>query len=149
MTPSSINESVVADKTEVVRRMLQAMSTLPLSSLDDFLASPHYEAAGESYLRRALEALLDLGRHLLSKVFGVAATEYKKIPRSLREQGVLSPELAGILVEMAGYRNRLVHFYQDVSPEELFVILTEQRQDLELVLEALLQWIASRRGSDQ
>ena len=149
MTPSAINESVVADKTAVVRRMLAAVSTLPLASLDDFLANPHHAAAGESYLRRALEALLDLGRHLLSKAFGGAATEYKEIPRGLREQGVLSSKLAAILVEMAGYRNRLVHFYHEVSPEELYVILTERRHDLEQVLEALLQWIASQSAPDQ
>jgi uncharacterized protein YutE (UPF0331/DUF86 family) len=144
VTPSSINGSIVADKTAVVRRMLAAMATLPLGSEAEFLANPHHAAAGESYLRRALEALLDLGRHLLAKGFGLPVTEYKEIAAGLRDRKALAPDLASILVEMAGYRNRLVHFYDEVTPSELYRILVERRQDLEKVLDALLQWISSQ-----
>lgn len=143
MTPSRINHSVVVDKAAAVRRMVEAMATLPLDDLDGFLASPHAAAAGESYLRRSLEALLDLGRHLLAKGFGVVVTEYKEIPRSLRERAILSPSLASILIEMAGYRNRLVHFYDEVTPEELYAILSGRRGDVEKVLDALLHWVES------
>ena len=143
MTPSRINESIVADKTAVVRRMLEAITTLPLASRDEFLANPHNAAAGESYLRRGLEALLDLGRHLLAKGFGVAVAEYKEIAAGLRERKILAPELASTLIEMAGYRNRLVHFYDEVTADELYEILTSRRHDLERVLDAFLLWIAS------
>ena len=143
MTPSSINGSIVADKTAVVRRMLEAIATLPLGSQTEFLANPHDAAAGESYLRRGLEALLDLGRHLLAKGFGVAVTEYKEIAAGLRDRKVLTPDLASLLIEMAGYRNRLVHFYDEVTPLELYRILAERRHDLEKVLDALLAWISS------
>lgn len=148
MTPARISESVVSDKSEAVRRMLETMASLPLADLADFLRDPHYVAAGESYLRRALEALLDLGRHVLAKGFGVAVSEYKEIPRGLRERGVLSPDLAELLVEMAGYRNRLVHFYEAVSPEELYDILANRRPDLERVMSVLLEWIESRPSED-
>ena len=35
------------------------------------------------------------------------------------------------LLEMAGYRNRLVHFYFEVSPEELYQILQNNLDDVE------------------
>jgi uncharacterized protein YutE (UPF0331/DUF86 family) len=145
MTPATINPSVVADKTAVVRRMLESIETLPLANLREFLAVRHHAAAGESYLRRGLEALLDLGRHVLAKGFGVPVTEYKEIATALRDRGLLTPEMASLLIEMAGYRNRLVHFYDEVTPEELYGILTTRRQDLERVLGALLAWIATTR----
>lgn len=37
-------------------------------------------AAGESFLRRALEVLLDLGRHVLAKGFGRVVPEYVSSP---------------------------------------------------------------------
>jgi uncharacterized protein YutE (UPF0331/DUF86 family) len=123
--------------------MLEAIATLPLGNQTEFLANPHHAAAGESYLRRALEALLDLGRHLLAKGFGIAVTEYKEIAVGLRDRKVLTPDLASVLIEMAGYRNRLVHFYDEVTPLELYRILVERRHDLEKVLDALLAWISS------
>jgi uncharacterized protein YutE (UPF0331/DUF86 family) len=42
---------------------------------------------------------------------------------------------------MAGYRNRLVHFYSAVTPEELFHIRSSRLNDIETVLSALLQWL--------
>jgi uncharacterized protein YutE (UPF0331/DUF86 family) len=42
---------------------------------------------------------------------------------------------------MAGYRNRLVHFYHDVSRDELFEICAAKLTDLEIIAEALRRWI--------
>jgi hypothetical protein len=61
--------------------MLAALRALPLSSYEQFAADPRNPAAAESFLRRGLEALLDLGRHVLAKRFGRATTEYREIAR--------------------------------------------------------------------
>jgi uncharacterized protein YutE (UPF0331/DUF86 family) len=144
MSPGRFDESVVRAKVETLKEMLRAIETLPLANLDDFTAEPHIPAAGESYLRRSLEAVLDLGRHLLAKGFGIAAVEYKAIPRRLAEVGVLDAQRAVLLNEMAGYRNRLVHEDHQVQPDELFRILAERRSDLADLGEVLRSWIASQ-----
>lgn len=141
MTEGAIRQTIVRAKAEVVEQMLTAISTLPLSTLADFTADPHRVAAGESYLRRALEALLDLGRHLLAKGFARAAVEYKEIPALLVEREVLPRPLGEQFRKVAGYRNRLVHFYDEVTPAELHRILTEHRDDVRTVLDALLRWV--------
>ena len=46
-----------------------------------------------------------------------------------------------LLREMAGYRNRMVHFYEEVSMEELYEICTEGLADIERVVAALKRWI--------
>jgi len=142
LSPSRIREKVVAGRAAVVREMLTEIETLPLATLESFLADRRMVAAGESYVRRALEALLDLGRHLLAKGFGVPAVEYKEIARALGECGVLDAPCAELLTRIAGYRNRLVHFYDEISAEELYGILTGHRADVEAVLAALEEWLA-------
>jgi uncharacterized protein YutE (UPF0331/DUF86 family) len=101
-------------------------------------------AAAESYLRRGLEALFDLGRHVLGKGFGRAVSEYKEIARALVQEKVLTEEEGQKALKMAGYRNRLVHYYQEISPEELYQILTQDLTDLEAVLFGILRWIRER-----
>jgi uncharacterized protein YutE (UPF0331/DUF86 family) len=59
--------------------MAGEIRSLPVGSIDEFIADRRNIGAAESCLRRAIEALLDLGRHLLGKAFGVAVTEYKQI----------------------------------------------------------------------
>ena len=76
-------------------------------------------AAAESYVRRALGVLFDLERHILVKEFGLPATEYKEIAVGLAEKRVINPHEPELMRKMAGYRNRMVHFYNEITSEEL------------------------------
>lgn len=141
MTPTGVRLSVITEKTAWIRCMIQGIRGLPLESLEVFRSDPRNPAAAESYLRRALEGLLDLGRHILAKGFGAAATEYKEVARQLVEHKVLTREEGQTMRTLAGYRNRLVHFYGEVSDTELYRICTEQIQDIPFVLDRLLDWV--------
>jgi uncharacterized protein YutE (UPF0331/DUF86 family) len=142
VSPSSIRAAVVADKAQIIARMLAGIETLPLDTLQGFVADPRMVAAGESFLRRALEALFDIGRHVLAKGFGDPATEYKEIADRLGQHGVLREDQVKRLRKMAGYRNRLVHFYDEVSAPELHEILTTRLEDVREALDALRAWMA-------
>jgi uncharacterized protein YutE (UPF0331/DUF86 family) len=143
MSPGRISQVVVTDKVALVRRMLDGIHTLPLSDLAAFTADPRMVAAGDSYLRRALEALLDLARHLLAKGFGRAPAEYAEVARQLGEVGVVDTALAERLGIMARYRNRMVHFYDEITDQELFAILSREMVDIEHVVAAILEWLAA------
>jgi len=141
MSPGAISRPVVADKIGLVRRMLDAIGTLPLERFDGFSSDPRMVAAGESFLRRALEALLDLARHLLAKGFGRAPAEYAEVARQLGELQVTHTDVTERLVLMARYRNRMVHFYDEVTDRELYDLLTTHLEDFEKVIEAIVNWI--------
>lgn len=141
MTPGVLRHVVVTERAAWIRTMLGHLRALPLASPGAFVADPRNPASAESYLRRALEALLDLGRHLLAKGFAVAATEYKEIGAELFRLGVLASEDGRLLRQLAGYRNRLVHFYHEVSDEELYEICIHHEADIEHLLQAILLWI--------
>ncbi len=87
MTPSQLRHAVVAERIAWVQEMLRGVRRLPLATFEAFCADPRDLAAAEPYLRRALEALLDLGRHILANGFGRGVTEYKEIAGSWPVQG--------------------------------------------------------------
>jgi uncharacterized protein YutE (UPF0331/DUF86 family) len=43
---------------------------------------------------------------------------------------------------LAGYRNRLVHFYHDVSEDELFEICSSHLGDVEHLVNVLRTWLS-------
>ena len=141
MTPSRLRATTVLERIAWITQMLAGLRALPLDDFHAFQADPRNVASAESYLRRGLEALLDLGRHLLAKGFGLAVTEYKEIAVALVQVGVLDQDAGHLLRELAGYRNRLVHFYDAVSDHELYDICTMQLGDVEKVLAAMIRWI--------
>lgn len=141
MNIEKIRTVIVTERVAWVREMLDGIRGLPLSSFEQFMDDPRTAAAAESHLRRALEALLDLGRHILAKGFALAPTEYKEVAEELFRVGVLSKQDSELLRKMAGYRNRLVHFYHEVSHEELYTLCTLHLSEVEHVCEAILRWI--------
>ena len=141
MTPSKMREKVVIERARWIRRMLSDLRSLPLDDYPAFSSDSRNIASAESYLRRGLEALLDLGRHVLAKGFGEVVAEYKQISRELVRHNVLSEERAEKLRILAGYRNRMVHFYHEISDGELYEICSQELGDIEQVLKAILKWI--------
>ena len=141
MVPREIDRRVVIDRLSWVERMLREIRRLPLDDREAFFADSRNVWTAESCLRRALEALFDLGRHVLARGFGFGVNEYKAIARELGRQGILGPEDVRRMVVMAGYRNRLVHLYHDVSEEELFQICRQDLGDVEQVADALRRWL--------
>jgi uncharacterized protein YutE (UPF0331/DUF86 family) len=98
---------------------------------EEFLGDARNVAAAESFFRRALEAVFDIGRHLLSKSgHNDLAREYKSIARGLGSLGIVPEQFVTTLTQIAGYRNRLVHLYHEVIPEELYQIIIARRDHL-------------------
>ncbi len=143
MTSGRVSRTVVADKVALIRRLLDEVGTLPLDNLAAFTRDPRMVAAGESYLRRTLEALLDIARHVLAKGFARGPSEYAEVARQLGEVRVVSPAQAETLVRMARYRNRLVHVYDQVTAPELYELLVRRQGDVEETVGAIADWMAA------
>lgn len=139
-----INKLVVQSRLALINDCLRQLRRLSTLSRENFSGDKDRVAAAESYLRRALEAIFDVGRHIIAKSGGAdMATEYKSIAHGLGTKGVLSTELAKALVEMAGYRNRLVHLYHLVQEDELYEILQNDLGDLEAFSEEVTAFVNS------
>lgn len=141
MTPGMISRRVVVDRLKVVDDLLKDIQSLPINDRQSFFADRRNIWTAESCLRRSLEALFDVGRHILVKSFGVGVSEYKEIALRLYDQHVLTEAEADLMGILAGYRNRLVHFYHEVSVDELYKVCAEDLGDVERICDALRGWI--------
>lgn len=117
---------------------LRPFSTMPLPQ---FLSDKRNAPCVESYLRRGIEAVFDIGRYILAKTCGFKEIEYKAIAKALGEKDVVTKELADILYIMAGYRNRLVHFYREVTSEELHRIVAKNLPDFDKFVKEIVAFI--------
>ena len=136
MVISNLNTKLIQDRLGFVVRCVERLHHLSKLRLDDFLIDDN-PAIAESYLRRSLEAIFDIGRHIIAKHAGKAAVEYKEIARLLARNTVISKGLSKKLVLMAGYRNRMVHFYHEVTDEELYSILTDNLPDIQIFIQEM------------
>jgi len=138
MTPSGVRLKLVRERLAAVEEYVEALRALPHDTEHAFLADRRNPDSAESLLRRALEALFDVARHLLAKGMGKGALEYKEVARLAVEHSLLTDaDLGRRFREMAGFRNRLTHFYDEVTPRELYGIIRHELRDIERAAEAL------------
>jgi uncharacterized protein YutE (UPF0331/DUF86 family) len=121
---------LIQDRLGFINESVAKLRKLSYIEEKDFIKDDR-SAVAESYLRRSLEAIFDIGRHLLAKTAGKGIVEYKEIASALGQRGFITKEQAERLRLMAGYRNRLVHFYHDVTDNELYLILKNNLSDME------------------
>jgi uncharacterized protein YutE (UPF0331/DUF86 family) len=138
MTPGPIDLKVVADRLGLVAEHLEELRALPVGSFDEFAADRRNARAAEALLRRVIEALFDVARHMLAKAFGLGALEYREVARLCAQHGLIrDAALAARMEQIAGFRNRLTHHYEDVTTSELFGVVSTELGDLADIAEEL------------
>ena len=74
-----------------------------------------------------------------------AVTPRRKIRNSKFEipnpVGVLGRDEAALFRKMAGYRNRMVHLYDDVTTEELYQICSGHLDDFDTIIDPIMTWL--------
>jgi uncharacterized protein YutE (UPF0331/DUF86 family) len=86
--------------------------------------------AAERYLQIAIETVLNIGNHIIA-VRGLRLPEdYADIFRILGEAGIVDASLVPRFVEMAKFRNRLVHLYWEMQKEQVWKILEDDLGDI-------------------
>jgi len=126
---SSLNKTLVSERLSQIRSSANRMHDLVAIGKTNFLANPDNFAIAEHHLRRSLEAILDIGRHIIAKRAWGAPNDYRSILLTLGQRQVIPPVFVEKIQGMAGYRNRLVHAYADVSPEEIYDLLSRHLED--------------------
>ena len=130
MVIAKLSEKRIYDDLNIIGEFYEKLIKLQKLPKKEFLGDERNPAAAESFLRRCIEAIFDIGRHILSKSFAFKSLEYKEVAQTLGEKKVISKDFCEVLIKMAGYRNRMVHFYKEISPEELYNILQHNLEDL-------------------
>lgn len=132
-----LEKDVIVKRIDGIQGEVVELKKLAQIQFDEFQEGVGFKLA-HYHLHRALEGVFHIGAHVLSRIPGAQATEYKEIARKLGEHGIVEKEFADTkLVEMARYRNRLVHFYAEITPQELYKILQEDLGDFDKFLSAI------------
>jgi uncharacterized protein YutE (UPF0331/DUF86 family)/predicted nucleotidyltransferase len=152
----AIREVNMIDRSRVERfvflirdavRELQALN-LKGMCLETYQADKHTRALSEHYLRLAIEALLDLGRHVIVKTGLGVPQEYKDVGKILREKGIVPPDLGKQLEAMAGLRNVLVHLYWDIDYTLLYKTIVEELDTFEQSVEHIFHYLEELEAED-
>lgn len=128
-----LNKEVLQARLSYIEESVASLERFKDFSFERFHANPDNFRIAFYDLHRALEAIMDIGSHILSRIPGARATTYKDIPRLLGKHKIIPLDFAdNQLMKMAGYRNRMVHFYAEITEKELYQIIQEDLGDFNI-----------------
>ncbi len=137
MTPVPLDKTSVLNRVNGIQGELVALRKLATLPFPEFRDGDGFELA-QFHLHHAVEGIFHIASHILSRIPGARASGYKDMAVQLGKHKIVDKQFAeGPLKNIAGYRNRLVHFYADITPEEIQDILNNHLKDIETFLKAV------------
>jgi uncharacterized protein YutE (UPF0331/DUF86 family) len=125
-----LNREVLQTRISYIEDSLRSLERFKGITYNEFHANQDNFRIAFYDLHRALEAIMDIGTHILSRIPGARPTSYKDIPRLLEKNKIIPADFAtNSLSKMAGYRNRMVHFYGEITEREIYDIIQEELED--------------------
>jgi uncharacterized protein YutE (UPF0331/DUF86 family) len=123
MKKFEINKTTITDRIEIIQKSLKKLEQLRGLTPGKFALDDNF-AIAEHYLRYALEATFDICAHILSREPGEKISTYAGMAQEMGRRGFLPVDFAkGNFTNMAKYRNRMTHFYLEITPKELHKII--------------------------
>lgn len=137
MNPVPLDSETVLRRLNGIQGELAELQKLGKMPFEEFRDGAGFKLA-QFHLHRALEGVFHIGSHILSRIPGAGSSGYKDIAVKLGEFKIVPRAFAeGPLANMAGYRNRLVHFYAEITPDEILKIIHNNLADVEIFLKAV------------
>ena len=128
------NEDKVRKITSEITAALTKLVDLQKLSEEAFLADAHKIGSAKYSLIVAIEGAVDLCNHIIAKNGFRTAEDYADTFKVMSEQGAFDPEFTNSLIQMARFRNRLVHIYWDIDDKELFRVIQSRLGDIKQFL---------------
>lgn len=136
-----VRPEVIRKRLNKLDEYLSILHKLRKYSLDDFVGDPEHYGSAERFLHLAIEAILDMGNHVIAESDLGIVNWYSDIPSILARKGYIDSDLEKKWLQMIGFRNTLVHDYLEIDRGIVYDILENHLEDIEAVKRIFTQFL--------
>lgn len=116
----------IKDKIKEIEKFLDELTNIIPDSVDEYLTDYKTKAACERYAEKIIEAIIDLAFIFIKEKKLKKPEDDQEVFEILKNQQIISEELAEKLKNAKGIRNFLAHEYGKVNDEIIFESLKEE-----------------------
>lgn len=125
-----VRPEVIRRRLDKLSEHLQILERLARYSEKDLLSDPEHYGSAERFLQLTLEALLDMGSHVIAEEGLGTVNESRDIPQLFRAHGYIDAALEERWIRMIGFRNILVHAYLELDRKHVYEVLQHGLDDV-------------------
>jgi len=132
---------IVRKKLEIIDDEINFLKEIQKLSINEFQRDLRNLKSTCRSLQNAIQALIDLGNHIISSLNLGKPEIYEDIPSLLFENKVITKSFKEKFIYMIKFRNFLVHEYDRVDPLRIYKILKENIDDIESGMKLIKNFI--------
>jgi uncharacterized protein YutE (UPF0331/DUF86 family) len=140
-----INADKLRDKIQRIKDNLVLLETIRKVSYTQFCESPLYSPAATRMLQVSIEAMIDIGNHVVAKNHLGTPKTYRETFELLVRNQILPKHDLELFISMVKFRNRAVHLYDKISNEEIYNIVQNHLPDFERFIACIVKAFFSER----
>ncbi len=115
-----VDPEVIRTRIEHAEEALRRLAVVRARGREAFLASWENRDIAERNLQTLIQAVIDVGNHIVTDAGLGAPVRYTDILEKMSRAGVIAGDLASRLVPVLGMRNVLVHEYVKLEAQKVW-----------------------------
>ncbi|MBI5700298.1 DUF86 domain-containing protein [Candidatus Saganbacteria bacterium] len=137
---SPLDENVIDTRIQKIRSASNKLARFKEMVFDEFKNNSDNIDIAERNLEVSIEAMLDVGNHIIASLGLGKPEDYYDIIKLLGEKGVISKDFANKIAPLAGLRNRIVHDYLEIDHKLLLQNIKDHLADFEFFSKEILSF---------
>lgn len=139
-----VNQEIITRLLGLLRQYTGELKNEQHATWEEFSQDIKNKRFVERTLQMCIEVCLDIGNHIISDEGWKEAETNRDIFLRLHEKGALSDGLLNRLLQMAGFRNRIIHDYAEIEPEMVYGILKNNVKDFDSYSSEIAKWLEKK-----
>jgi uncharacterized protein YutE (UPF0331/DUF86 family) len=132
-----VDSAKLRSHVDYVRSNVRKLEQLRESGRTRFLDDDMAQAAAARWLQTTIEAVIDMANHIVAREGLGVPRAYSETMEILLREGVLPDDRRDAFLAMVRFRNRVVHLYDEVHPDEVWHILEDDLGDFDAFIAAI------------
>ena len=125
-----VKKEVIRKRLNKLDEYLSILEECKKYSFQEFNSKPEIYGSVERFLHLFIEAIIDIGNHIISDLNWGVTNWYSDIPITFFEKKLIDEELREKWIKIIGFRNTLVHDYVEIDRRIVFDVLHKNLIDL-------------------
>jgi len=129
-----VNKEVIRKRLNRLDEYLEILYSLRKYSFETFIGNPEHYGSTERFLHLSIEAINDIGNHIIADDALGVVDSYSDIPTILYQKGLIDLEMREKWIRMIGFRNTLVHEYIEIDRQIVYRVLQSGLGDIKALI---------------
>ena len=137
------NISVIENKVSLIKKYLKILQRYQKYSKKEIVKNVDIRGATERYLYLVVQATIDLAGAIISFKNLRKPTTMSESFYILNEEKIINSDITEMLIKMTGFRNVIVHDYEEINYDIVYDVLKNRLKDIEKFLKIVKKtWIS-------